>query len=85
MSVTKRSVSFQPEVWDEIARITGEEGAQVSTLVNEALINYLHVRQGLQAVREWEAEYGALTPEELVEADLALEEAGVIPTPTAVR
>ena len=79
MAVKKRSVSFQPEVWDEISRIAGEEQGPVSSLVNEAVTYYLRLRRGLEAVREWEAEYGALTRHELAEADRALDEAGVAP------
>jgi hypothetical protein len=77
MVVTKRSISFQPEVWDEVARIAGEGHGPVSTLVNEALIHYLQIRRGLAAVREWESEYGALTADELAEADRTLDQAGV--------
>lgn len=77
MAVVKRSVSFKREVWEQIARITGDEGSQVSALVNAALDHYLRLRQGLNAVREWEAEYGSFTPEELTEADRVLDQAGV--------
>ena len=81
MTVAKRSVSFRPEIWAEVARITGEEGAQVSTLVNAALVYYLHVRRGLEAARGWETEFGPLTPEERVGADQLLDAAGVVRIP----
>jgi hypothetical protein len=83
MSVVKRSVSFGPEVWAQVARVTGAEGTRVSALVNDALVYYLRLRAGLEAVREWEAEYGELTPEELAEADRLLDGAGVYPGPSA--
>jgi hypothetical protein len=77
MAVTKRSVSFRPEIWAEVARITDAEGGQISALVNEALAHYLRTRHGLEAAAEWEAEHGPLTAEEIAEADRLLDEAGV--------
>jgi hypothetical protein len=49
----------------------------VSALVTEALENYLKIQAGLQAVKEWEAENGPFTPEELAEADAILDAHGV--------
>ena len=77
MAVVKRSVSFRPEIWAEVARITGAEGGQVSALVNEALAHHLRRKRGLEAAAEWEAEHGPLTAEEIAEADRLLDEAGV--------
>jgi hypothetical protein len=77
MAVTKRSVSFRAEVWAEVARITGEEGGQVSALVNRALDYYLHLQRGRELVAEWETEHGALTEAERAEADAVLDQAGV--------
>ncbi len=79
MAVVKRSLSFRPEVWAEVARVTGEEGGRVSALVNTALVYYLNVRRGLDLAEAWEAEHGALTAAELAEADGLLDEAGVVP------
>lgn len=45
--------------------------------MNDALVYYLTLRRGMEAVREWEAENGALTAEEIAEADQVLDEAGV--------
>jgi hypothetical protein len=77
MTVTKRSVSIQPDVCAEVIRLTGEDRAQFSALVNEALRHYLRIQHGLRAAREWEAEFGALTPEEIAEADRILDAAHV--------
>jgi hypothetical protein len=76
MAVAKRSVSFRADIWAEVARITGEEGTQVSALVNVALAHYLHLRRGIEAARAWEAEFGAVTPEERAEADRLLDAVG---------
>lgn len=77
MGVVKRSVSFKPDVWAEVERVTRAEGARVSDLINEALVYYLHWKRAAESVREWEAEFGPLTPEEIAEADRLLDEAGV--------
>jgi len=76
MSVVKRSVSFDAELWDELVREAG--AGPVSPLVNDALAHYLRRQRGLAAVAEYEAEYGAFTEEELAEADRVLDEAGVV-------
>ena len=44
------------------------EGKSVSAWITDAARRALLVRDGLAAVAEWEAEHGALTPEELVAA-----------------
>ena len=76
MSVVKRSVSFDAELWDELVREAG--AGPVSPLVNDALAHYLRRQRGLAAITEYEAEYGAFTEEELAEADRVLDEAGVV-------
>jgi hypothetical protein len=77
MPVVKRSVSFAAEIWEEVARITGARSGRVSALVNAALAYYLHIEQGRSQVAAWEAEHGALTAEELAEADRFLDAAGI--------
>jgi hypothetical protein len=81
MATVKRSVSFRPEIWAEVARIAGAEGGRVSALVNTALVYYFNLRRGLELVQQWEAEHGALTADELAEADRLLDEAGVSRSP----
>lgn len=74
-------MSFRPEVWAEVAQLAGEESGRVSALVNTALVYYLNLRRGLGLVGEWEAEHGALTADELAEADRVLDETGVVRGP----
>ena len=87
MSVVKRSVSFDADLWDELVREAG--AGPVSPLVNDALAHYLRRQRGLAAVAAYEAEHGAFTADELAEADRALDAAGVVdlaePPPTAPR
>ena len=77
MTVVKRAVSFDPEVWADLERIAKAERTGVSTVVNRALRHELRLQRGLAAVSEWEAEHGALTSAELAEADRALDRARV--------
>lgn len=83
MSVVKRSVSVDAELWDELVREAG--AGPVSPLVNDALAHYLRRQRGLAAIAEYEAEYGAFTEEELAEADRILDEAGVVDLTTTVK
>ncbi|MGD0083546.1 MAG: hypothetical protein ABSD78_10160 [Acidimicrobiales bacterium] len=71
--MVKRAVSFDPEVWADLERIAEAERIGVSTVVNRALRHELRLQRGLSAVSEWEAEHGAFTEEELVEADRVLD------------
>jgi predicted transcriptional regulator len=77
MTVVKRAVSFDPEVWADLERIAKSERIGVSTVVNRALRHELRIERGLAAVRGWEAEHGELTEAELLEADHILDSAHI--------
>lgn len=49
----------------------------MSAALADAADLWLATRRGLRAVRAWEREHGALTAEELADADRLLDEAGV--------
>jgi hypothetical protein len=85
MTVVKRAVSFDPEVWADLERIAAAERIGVSTVVNRALRYELRVQRGLVAVNEWETEHGALVEEELIEADRVLDRAGIGEPATRAR
>jgi predicted transcriptional regulator len=74
MAVVKKAVSFDPEVWADLERVAEAERIGVSTVINRALRHELRLQRGLAAVAEWEAEHGALTIEELAEADRILDQ-----------
>ena len=75
MAVVKRSISFDAQLWEQV---TAElSPGEVSAVVNKALDDLLRRRRGLAAVAEWEAENGALSAEELAEADAILDAAGI--------
>ena len=85
MTVVKRAVSFDPEVWADLERIAAAERIGVSTVVNRALRYELRVQRGLVAVNEWETEHGAFVEEELIEADRVLDRAGIGEPATRAR
>jgi hypothetical protein len=69
--VVKRSVSLPEQVFRDLEQEAQREGLSLSGALSDAAQQWLVVRRGLRAVREWEAEHGALTSEELAEADAA--------------
>lgn len=76
-SVVKKSVSVPDVVWSAAETAAADRHTTVSAVVTEALENYLKIQDGLRAVKEWEAENGPFTAEEIAEADAILDAAGV--------
>lgn len=74
-TVTKRSVSYDSEVYDGVAEEARESDMSVSAALNEGARLWLIQRRGLRSMAEWEAEHGALTQDELQEADRAIDSA----------
>lgn len=75
MAVTKISVSLEEETL-AAARIAAEEaGLSLSAWLSHAA----KLAAGLAAVREYEAEAGAFTQEEIARVDQILDELGVRP------
>lgn len=73
----KRSISLPTELFEALGVEAAQDGRTVSATLADAVSLWLSVRQGLQSVRAWERENGALTAEELAEADRVLDLAGV--------
>lgn len=61
----KLAVTVDSEVHAKVLVAAEAEGKSVSAWITDAARRALLVRDGLAAVVEWEAEYGALTPAEL--------------------
>ncbi|MGH3856594.1 MAG: hypothetical protein ACRDR6_24540 [Pseudonocardiaceae bacterium] len=79
MAVTKISVSLEEETL-AAARIAAEEaGLSLSAWLSQAAQQAAKLAAGLAAVREYEAEAGAFTQEEIDRADEILNELGVAP------
>lgn len=73
MPVRKLSVALDDEVADKVVRAAERAGVSVSAWLNHAAENELAIEAGLDAVREWEADHGMLTAEELAAADVLLD------------
>ena len=65
----KISVALDEAVAQAVADVAARRGVSLSTWLNAAAERALVVEAGLAGVREWEAEHGELTPEELAWAD----------------
>lgn len=74
----KKSVSVPDVVWSAAEAEAEAADTTVSALVAEGLEYLLALREGQRAAAAWEAEHGAFSPEEIAEADAALDAAGVI-------
>ena len=69
----KLAVTVDSDVHAKVLVAAEAEGTSVSAWITAAARRALLVRDGLAAVREWEAEHGALTPAELEAARTRLE------------
>lgn len=69
MPVEKLSISLDKRLVDAIRDEAASRGIAISGLIAAAVEERLAITRGLQGVAEWEAEHGALTEEELAEAD----------------
>lgn len=65
----KRSISIPPELDAEIAAAAQEAGLSYSAWVARTARKEFTTRAGLEAVSQYEAEFGSFTPEEIAEAD----------------
>jgi hypothetical protein len=64
----KLAISMNQQVHDMVVAAADADGVTVSAWITEAARRRLLIEDGLAAVREFELEYGAFTPEELAEA-----------------
>ncbi len=73
MPVRKLSVALDDTIAEGVARAAERAGVSVSAWLNHAAENELAIEAGLDAVREWEADHGELTSDELAAADTLLD------------
>jgi hypothetical protein len=73
MAVRKLSVALNDDVAEAAARAAEREGLSLSAWLNHAAENELALERGLEGVREFEAEHGELTAEQLAAADRILD------------
>ena len=72
MAMEKLSIELDESVVGQAASVAKRRGMSLSAWLNEAAVHALNVDEGLAAVREWEAEHGELTEEQLAWADAVL-------------
>jgi hypothetical protein len=65
----KRSISIPPELDAEIAAAAQAAGMSYSAWLAQTVRKEFTIRAGLEAVSQYEAEHGPLTPDEIAEAD----------------
>lgn len=67
MTRVKRSISLPGELAEQIEAAAAAEGTSVSAWLAQSAAHRLRMEAGRRALVEWEAEHGALTPDELAE------------------
>ena len=80
MKVDKLSVSFDPELGDAVRSAASQAGKPVSAWLAEAAASKLRAEALAEFLADWQAEHGALTPEEIARAEREL---GLAATDTA--
>jgi hypothetical protein len=73
VSVTKRSVSLDDVVAEQVEQAADEEGVSFSSWLSAAAEDKLLLREGMRGIREWEAEAGELTAEERAAGEALLD------------
>lgn len=73
MSVTKRSVSLDDSVAEQVERAADEDGVSFSAWLSVAAEDKLLLREGLKGVQEWEAEAGAMSAVERAAGEALLD------------
>ncbi len=71
--MTKRSVSLDDVVAEQVAQAADEEGVSFSSWLSAAAEDKLLLREGMRGIREWEAEAGELTAEERAAGEALLD------------
>lgn len=81
MAVRKLSVSLPDDLARDATELARREGIPLSAWLSRAAAHRIRIERGLAAVRDWEAEHGEITAEDLAESqafyEQALAQAGV--------
>jgi hypothetical protein len=64
----KLAITVDPDVHAQVLAAAERDGVSVSAWMTEAARRALLIRDGLDAVAEWEAEHGKLTDDEMEKA-----------------
>ncbi len=72
MKVDKLSVSFEPDLGDAVRSAAAQAGKPVSSWLAEAAASKLRAEALTDFLAGWEAEHGALTTQEVAQAEREL-------------
>ena len=61
----KLAITVDPDVHVQVLAAAAHDGVSVSAWMTQAARRALHIRDGREAVAEWEAEQGKLTDDEM--------------------
>lgn len=75
--MTKKSLSFQDKLYQDVEQEAAADGITPSAAFAEGARLWLMQRRGLRAVRQWEGDNGPLSAAELADADAILDGVGV--------
>ena len=64
----KLAITVDPDVHERVVSAAALDGVSVSAWMTEAARRALVVRDGLEAIGEWERLHGSLTPQEMAMA-----------------
>jgi hypothetical protein len=81
----KRSISMPPDLDAEIAAAAADSGLSYSAWLAETARKEFTIRAGLAAVSQFEHEHGALSAEEIADADAWAARALARPGPARAR
>jgi hypothetical protein len=73
MTVRKLSVALEESVAASASRAAQTAGVSLSAWLSRAAVQQLAIERGRRAVVAWERDHGALTDEELRDADAVLD------------
>ena len=77
-NVAKKSHSFDPDLYADLAATAEAVGVTESAALSEGAVLWIRKQRGLAAIAEWEAVNGALTEAELAQADAVLDSIGAL-------
>lgn len=72
----KMAITVDPQVHGQVLAAAAAQGVSISAWMTDAARRALRQQDGLAAVREWEAQFGALTEQEMAAARTTVGGAG---------
>jgi hypothetical protein len=75
VATRKVTITLPEETLAAISALARAEGLPLSTYLSKLAEHRVRIQDGLAAMREWEAEHGSFTPEELQRAQARIEQA----------